>query len=144
MREPCHSSGSGVADGSPMVRTLAAVSHLTCEECGAPTVEATCAELFDRLLALDHSRQQPWGSLHGEAVACYFAQHRNAPRSPREVGPLFARLEHFVAGESEGTPIMTIHAVAVDGSFPAAGYQERLTQWARSILAARQSAREHP
>lgn len=119
---------------------------MACEECGALTIGATCAELFDRLLALDHSRQQPWGSLHGEAVACYFAQHRNAHRSPRDVAPLMLRLEQFVAEEQlpEGPPTATIHDVAVDGSFPAAGYGERLRQWARSILAARHSAPEHP
>ena len=113
-----------------------------CDECGAPTNEVTCAELFDRLLALDHSRRQPWGSLHGEAVACYFAQHTNAPRAPRDVAPLMARLEAFVADEErrECTQTTTIHDVAVDGSFPAAGYQERLEQWARSILAGRRRA----
>lgn len=117
-----------------------------CEECGAPTNEATCAELFDRLLALDHSRQQPWGSLHGEAVACYFSQHPNAPRAPREVASLITRLEQFVADEQlpQSAQTTTNHDVAVDGSFPAAGYQERLEQWARSILAASWSAPDHP
>jgi hypothetical protein len=119
---------------------------MACAECGALTIDATCAQLFDRLLALDHSRQQPWGSLHGEAVACYFAQHRNAHRAPRDVAPLMARLEHFVAEEQppEGPPTATIHDVAVDGSFPAVGYRQRLRQWARSILAAQQSDPERP
>lgn len=73
------------------IRWLAVEPNL-CEECGAPTTQASCAELFDRLLALDHSRQQPWGALHGEAVACYFAQHPSAPRAPRDVAPLLQRL----------------------------------------------------
>ena len=119
---------------------------MACEDCGAPTNDATCAELFDRLLALDHSRQQPWGALHGEAVACYFAQHRNAHRAPRDVAPLIARLEQFVVDEqlAESSQPTVIHDVAVDGSFPAAGYQERLKQWARSILAAHRSTPDHP
>ncbi|MDE3725144.1 DUF5946 family protein [Nocardiopsis sp. N85] len=46
----------------------------TCARCGA--VSGTpCEELFQRLLALDHSRQEPWGPLHGVAVACYRLQH---------------------------------------------------------------------
>lgn len=49
----------------------------TCVECGA-SAEASCAELFEHLLALDHSRTEPWGSLHGVAVACYRLQHPSA------------------------------------------------------------------
>ncbi|MGW2374311.1 DUF5946 family protein [Kitasatospora sp. NPDC001683] len=42
-----------------------------CGECGAPG----CEELFHRLLALDHSRAEPWGPLHGVSVACFLLQH---------------------------------------------------------------------
>ncbi|QGG97166.1 hypothetical protein GH723_16720 [Actinomarinicola tropica] len=101
--------------------------------------EVSCAELFDRLLALDHERREPWGPLHGEAVACYFAQHPNAPRAPRDTGPLLDRLRRFVGDGVEAGDVLpgaTIHAVAVDGSFPAAGYRDRLERWARSIVAA--------
>lgn len=96
----------------------------------------TCGELFDRLLALDHSRRQPWGPLHGQAVACYFLQHPHAPRAPRESAPLWAFLESFAAGpEADASPWpMTIHDVAVDGTFPALGYSERLRRWARSVV----------
>lgn len=45
-----------------------------CPECGAAG-ESPCEELFHRLLALDHSRREPWGPLHGVAVACYHLQH---------------------------------------------------------------------
>ncbi|TCP57465.1 hypothetical protein EV191_1011421 [Tamaricihabitans halophyticus] len=44
----------------------------SCSDCGAA---ANCAELFDRLLALDHAREEPWGPLHSIVVACYFLQH---------------------------------------------------------------------
>lgn len=127
-------------------RTVVAVEMGACEECGAATGEATCAELFDRLLALDHSRQQPWGSLHGEAVACYFAQHPNAPRAPYDIAPLLQRLRRFIADDQRATrpETTTIHDVAVDGSFPSAGHRERLERWARSILAAQAHAPDNP
>lgn len=50
---------------------------MRCIECGGQGT-AGCAELFDRLLALDHSRQPPWGPLHSVAVACYRLQHESA------------------------------------------------------------------
>ncbi|MGC0144492.1 DUF5946 family protein [Pseudactinotalea sp. Z1732] len=45
-----------------------------CPECGAAAA-VPCAELFDRVLALDHSRAAPWGPLHGVVVCCYRLQH---------------------------------------------------------------------
>ena len=113
-----------------------------CEDCGAVVADVTCGELFDRLLALDHSRRQPWGALHGEAVACFFLQHPHAPRVPREPAPLYAILESFITVGPEAhvaTLPTTIHDVAVDGTFPALGYSERLRQWARSIVRSRPS-----
>jgi Family of unknown function (DUF5946) len=35
----------------------------------------TCPDLFLGLLALDHSRRQPWGAYHGVSVATYLLQH---------------------------------------------------------------------
>ena len=53
-----------------------------CPQCGAKYDQASdsCAERFNALLALDHSRQEPWGSRHGSAFAAYTLQH------PRDVG----------------------------------------------------------
>ncbi|MBI3791757.1 MAG: hypothetical protein HY275_12890 [Gemmatimonadetes bacterium] len=50
---------------------------MPCPECGAATGAdaAGCAERFARLLALDHARQEPWGSRHGVAFAAYTLQH---------------------------------------------------------------------
>ncbi|MEU3372804.1 DUF5946 family protein [Streptomyces sp. NPDC006660] len=45
-----------------------------CSECGAP-IPHSCDELFHALLALDHSRQAPWGPLHGVSVSCFLLQH---------------------------------------------------------------------
>ncbi|RKR89984.1 hypothetical protein BDK92_4348 [Micromonospora pisi] len=57
---------------------------VTCAQCGAPGSEAYCDELFQRLLALDHSRQPPWGPLHGVAVACFFLQHPDHRLAPAD------------------------------------------------------------
>lgn len=54
-----------------------------CPECGAP---ADCEELFQALLALDHSRREPWGPLHGVSVSCFVYQHPGRLAS----GPPFA------------------------------------------------------
>ncbi|MGH7650649.1 MAG: DUF5946 family protein [Gemmatimonadaceae bacterium] len=51
-------------------------SH-SCPECGARYASAddSCAARFDALLALDHSRREPWGSRHGQAFAAFALQH---------------------------------------------------------------------
>ena len=48
-----------------------------CLECGAvyQAEGDDCARRFDSLLALDHSRTEPWGSRHGLAFAAYALQH---------------------------------------------------------------------
>jgi Family of unknown function (DUF5946) len=49
----------------------------SCPECGAPypNEAVTCEARFHVLLALDHSRQEPWGSRHGQAFAAFALQH---------------------------------------------------------------------
>ena len=46
-------------------------------QCGAVYDQSgdSCAERFAALLALDHSRREPWGSRHGSAFAAYMLQH---------------------------------------------------------------------
>jgi len=48
-----------------------------CPECGASYDSGgdSCAARFDQLLALDHSRREPWGSRHGQAFAAFALQH---------------------------------------------------------------------
>jgi hypothetical protein len=48
-----------------------------CPECGADYSRETdsCATRFEQLLALDHSRAEPWGSRHGQAFAAFALQH---------------------------------------------------------------------
>jgi hypothetical protein len=48
-----------------------------CPECGArySAPDDSCEARFERLLALDHSRREPWGSRHGQAFAVFALQH---------------------------------------------------------------------
>lgn len=48
-----------------------------CPECGGRHDDPadSCAARFGALLALDHSRREPWGSRHAIAFACYTLQH---------------------------------------------------------------------
>ena len=137
-----------------------------------------CEALFDRLIALDHERQPPWGPLHAVVVACFFLQHPahlDAPSGGRAV--LRTILQRYLDG---GVPAVdtfttsarrlnshrrsasagltaaqeqsladvpacteystTIGDVAVDGSFPACGYEERVRAWVRSTVKARTSS----
>src|SRR5712664_2891954 len=53
-----------------------ATMKLPCPQCGAvyPPPPTSCADQFAVLLALDHSRREPWGSRHGLAFAAYSLQ----------------------------------------------------------------------
>jgi len=145
-----------------------------CPECGAPASPRSCDDLFQELLALDHSRQAPWGPLHGIAVACFFLQHSS--RLPAAARPLYWALLHAYlrgglaaavpmaerarrlnshrrggrapeAGDYPGAPpfpgtgppsdyATVIADVAVDGSFPAAGHEDRVRSWAADTTSA--------
>ena len=50
---------------------------MRCPECGAryATDGDSCQTRFEQLLALDHSRREPWGSRHGQAFAAFVLQH---------------------------------------------------------------------
>lgn len=126
-------------------------------------------ELFHRLLALDHSRQPPWGPLHGVAVACYLLQQADAPVAEDDYN--LETLRVFLAGGQpaltalaeqrtrrnshragsnspfppssgqllRGPPpsfATTITDVALNGTFPAPGYEQRVRQWAAHTLQA--------
>ncbi|MFE7245983.1 DUF5946 family protein [Streptomyces sp. NPDC057580] len=68
-----------------------------CAECGAPMNPRSCDELFHALLALDHSRQAPWGPLHGVSVACFLLQHPS--RLPADDGAMaWALLRAYIDG----------------------------------------------
>ncbi|NUP49039.1 MAG: hypothetical protein HOW97_17290 [Catenulispora sp.] len=137
-----------------------------CPECGAAS--GACDELFSALLALDHSRTEPWGPLHGVSVSCYFLQHPGrsaASHRAREWELVHAYLDGGLAavawtarrarsenshrGPGLTTPAMpavravpptvfavTIEEVAVDGTFPAGGFADRVTAWAAATVRA--------
>lgn len=145
-----------------------------CHECGASLARSSCEDLFDRLLALDHERVQPFGALHAVSVACHLLQHPS--RSPARHRP--QQLQIVAAFVQDGVPGMrqavaairsapshrvrsrpagallneqaaptsfaaTIHDVAVDGTFPADGYEQRLEEWASAVRAAYRTAQSH-
>lgn len=147
----------------------------TCKDCGAVADETSCEELFHRLLALDHSRAEPWAAFHAVNVASYALQHPTWSSSRFRDGQ-YRILSVFATDGLSGVHALTasrvsanshrqkrgrthellqpdagralsgvepptqfrttIHDVAVDGTFPAAGYTERVTNWAEATRTA--------
>jgi hypothetical protein len=169
--EPGWSVGAAALEGTALEGVLPVGP---CSECGAPS--GICDELFHTLLALDHSRQPPWGPLHGVSVACFLLQHpgrSEASRRGRE-GELWELVRGYidgglaavdwivrrarwdnsrrgsraggaspedasssaVPGVATGPFAVTIEDVAVDGTFPADGFADRLAAWAAATLSA--------
>jgi hypothetical protein len=110
------------------------------------------------LLALDHSRQEPWGSRHGEAFAAFALQHPRAYN--KSLDHAWAALYRIhVAGDPParvfdrlrarpGTvpiewsiparpdrPIASPTVTIADlGAFDATTYPQRLAEWCRAAL----------
>jgi hypothetical protein len=130
-----------------------------CSECNAVySHEAdACATRFEQLLALDHSRVEPWGSRHGLAFAAFALQHPVRHAASLDVAwELLYRvyrgqeaLSHVVAsirnGATDGAddihvppraprplthPAMTIADL---GDFASATYARQLDDWGVSI-----------
>jgi hypothetical protein len=133
-----------------------------CPECGATYSEEgdSCAARFDALLALDHSRREPWGSRHGQAFAAFALQHPVtheasldrawaalrriyvARESPvRVFGALVASRGESPPGD-KGVPArpatrLMMPAVTIRdlADFAAETYAARLDAWCRAALA---------
>lgn len=129
-----------------------------CAECGARYTEPddSCQARFDQLLALDHSRQEPWGSRHGLAFAAFALQHpqRFPAASVAQARELVQRV--VVAGEplahvtaefrtrpraerlapATTGPQRFAVTIADLGTFEAATYPDDLRRWARAALGA--------
>lgn len=77
-----------------------------CGECGARYSDRaeSCAARFAVLLALDHSRQEPWGSRHGLAFAAFALQH--PARYPE--GTRARSYELLVRVIEDGQPLSTV------------------------------------
>ena len=139
-----------------------ATSRSQCPECGAvyEINGDSCAARFDMLLALDHSRQEPWGSRHGQAFAVFALQHPTSyPASLDRAWEVLYRI--YVLGKPPaevfgalvaargaapaaldvpprsarpiGAPMVTIADLA---DFAAETYVERFDAWCRATLAA--------
>ena len=134
-----------------------------CEQCGAryESLDDSCAERFSMLLAMDHSRTEPWGSRHGIAFAAYTLQHpEGTPRGALErCWVILYRI--WIAGDdpdyvarklrqpdrggrsSWDVPAMPAEAllprrarvtIAELGEFDAETYPARLEDWCRATL----------
>ena len=141
------------------------MSGTTCPQCGAvyENADDSCAQRFSALLALDHSRQEPWGSQHGSAFAAFTLQHpEGQPRALLErCWIMLHRI--WVARDDPQFVIRTLRDVEngrphrwtvpplpVDaarprrprvtiadlGEFDAAGYPGQLEAWCRATLEA--------
>lgn len=132
-----------------------------CPECGAvyPAGDS-CAARFAELLALDHSRREPWGSRHGQAFAAFALQH--PATHARSLDHAWAALHRiYVHGEPPARvfgalvarggappdgwhtpprPAEPAHAPAVTiadlGGFAAETWPQHLDAWCRAALAA--------
>jgi len=136
----------------------------SCAECGAAGEWGSCVDLFGALLALDHERRQPWAGHHALNVACYLLQHPSAAAKSDAVELLdlveaylrdglaevrrrteaavarnrrgeLPRSLHRGLDDTGGGPMShTIADVAVDGTFPADGYENRMHAWATAVV----------
>ncbi|HJQ20268.1 MAG TPA: DUF5946 family protein [Gemmatimonadaceae bacterium] len=132
-----------------------------CAECGAVYRQPSdsCALRFGALLALDHSRREPWGSRHGLAFAAFALQHpqRHAASLDRAWATLFRiyvvgdrpdqvfeRLRTIASGvppewlvlPRPSAPVEPPRMTIVDmGEFVADRYAAQLDDWCRASLA---------
>jgi hypothetical protein len=138
------------------------MSSIKCPECGAvyDSEGDSCAARFDALLALDHSRREPWGSRHGQAFAAFALQHPVAHATSldrawaalhriyaageppaRVFGALVAR-RGAMPPEWRGPPrppraaALPTVTIADLADFAAASYPARLDAWCRASLVA--------
>ncbi|HEX6316464.1 MAG TPA: DUF5946 family protein [Gemmatimonadaceae bacterium] len=133
-----------------------------CSQCGAAyaSPEESCARRFEALIALDHSRQDPWGSRHGSAFAVYTLQHAKG-QSRQSLERCWALLYRvWILGEPESLvtqsfrsptariessrippfPEVTLRRFRVTiadlGGFSPEDYAQRLEAWCRATLEA--------
>jgi hypothetical protein len=122
-----------------------------------------CEEQFDKLLALDHSRVQPWGSRHGLAFSTFALQHPAGRTGPQLAACWVMLYRVWVKGDNRaklaaamrerqdmtpeewGVPAVppvplagTRYAVTIAdlGEFDADTYVRKLEDWGRATLKA--------
>jgi hypothetical protein len=136
--------------------------HSLCSTCGASYAREheSCHVRFDTLLALDHSRREPWGSRHGQAFAAFVLQHPD--RYPASLDHAWATLYRIYAvGETAEHVFNTLRlrpgalptswripprphgqlrmpnvTIADLGDFSATTYPSQLDAWCRAALEA--------
>ena len=133
----------------------------TCPECGAAYDHDAdnCTARFEALLALDHSRTEPWGSRHGLAFSAFALQHpdRFPPDVPARAwimlfsvyvqGNDYSRVTAALRRLGRENPQWDIPplpalrptppfavTIADLGSFAAETYPGQLDRWCRSAL----------
>jgi hypothetical protein len=118
-----------------------------------------CTSRFDVLLALDHSRAEPWGSRHALAFSAFALQHarRYSPQvserawillykvykegeDHKRVADAFKRLGNqsctwAVPPLPAGTPARCDVTIASLGTFEAETYPQQLDRWCKAALA---------
>jgi hypothetical protein len=126
-----------------------------CPDCGARYFadDDSCADRFNSLLALDHSRREPWGSRHGQAFAAFALQHPSRfstsldrawtalyriyclNERPTDVFPSI-RAAKQNAGVPPRPPRTAAPSVTIAdlGDFAAATYAARLDAWCIATL----------
>jgi len=141
-----------------------------CTQCGAKFEgdERSCEEQFDRLLALDHSRVQPFGSRHGLAFSTFALQHPDGRDEAQLTACWIMLYRVWVKGDNRAKlaaamrerrdtptsewdvpplpappPPGTRYAVTIAdfGEFDAETYVAKLEEWGRATLAAWMAAR---
>jgi hypothetical protein len=136
----------------------------SCSQCGAVFADPShnCEEQFNKLLALDHSRVQPWGSRHGLAFSTFALQHPQGRTAEQlsacwimlyrvwEKGDNRAKLAAAMRERQNlppaewGVPLLpaippdgTRYTVTIAdlGEFDADTYVRKLEEWGRATLA---------
>lgn len=136
------------------------MTEMRCPECGASYAlyGDSCSARFEQLLALDHSRQEPWGSRHGQAFAAFALQHPE--RFATSLDHAWAALHRiYVVGDRPSfifdrlranrrtaldewnVPVRPSRPVAAPpmtiadlDDFDASSYADRLDDWCRAAL----------
>ena len=137
----------------------------SCAQCGAVFADPSqsCEEQFDKLLALDHSRVQPWGSRHGLAFSTFALQHPEGRTAAQLAACWIMLYRVWMKGDNRAKlaaamrerqnlppaewdvpplpaapPAGTRYAVTIAdlGEFDAATYVQKLEDWGRATLSA--------
>ncbi|HEX7545643.1 MAG TPA: DUF5946 family protein [Gemmatimonadaceae bacterium] len=140
-----------------------------CPQCGAVFADLaqSCEARFDKLLALDHARVQPWDSRHGLAFSTFAMQHPKGRTADQLTACWVMLYRVWIKGDNRARlasamrsrqnrppaewdvpPLPAVPAagtrfavtIAELGEFDAKDYPHRLEAWGRATLSAWMSA----